>query len=396
MLDPFTLFAAAIIQLDVLGVGLLLAWMMSRRSRVITGVLAALALGASLLLLGGAYLWSVGFWYGASVTATLLAVTFLVPLSIVMALALRLGWAEMLLFNLRPRRNGQPVFMDADVNAAEALEDDLRRAMARGNELRVFYQPIFHASTRTVAGFEALLRWQHPERGPISPATFIPIAERSNLIVPLGAWVMETACADASSWPHGWYVSVNISPVQLEKAQFVRQVCNILDRTGLASDRLELEVTEGVMVGSKNREIDRLAELRRTGVRVAIDDFGTGYSSLGYLNQLPFDTLKVDRAFVRNLENDSSARAIVGAVLTLSHQLEREVVAEGVETEEQYSILSDLGCHRMQGWLLGQAMPLEDVVDRFVKLPEPVPVPVPVPMPAATPTYPIKNAWLDS
>ncbi len=324
--------------------------------------------GACLLLsLGMAGAWYV--WDARAVgndtvlNWVLLALLVLVPCALVTVLAGSLLRAEPALRAMRTPR-GQSVLSQVADN--DALEDDLRDAMRGNGQLYVHYQPIFHASTRTVAGFEALVRWNHPTRGPVAPMQFIPVAEQTELIVPLGAWVLETACAEAARWPDSRYLSVNLSPIQLEKVHLVRDVKAALERSGLPAEGLELEVTEGVLVAAESGEIARLAELRRSGVRVAIDDFGTGYSSLGYLHELPFDTIKIDRSFVRNLESDARAQAIIGTIVELSKRLGREIVAEGVETEEQFAILNSLDCQRVQGWLLGKPMPAEEIEKRFL------------------------------
>lgn len=228
--------------------------------------------GACLLLsLGMAGAWYV--WDARAVgndtvlNWVLLALLVLVPCALVTVLAGSLLRAEPALRAMRTPR-GQSVLSQVADN--DALEDDLRDAMRGNGQLYVHYQPIFHASTRTVAGFEALVRWNHPTRGPVAPMQFIPVAEQTELIVPLGAWVLETACAEAARWPDSWYISVNLSPIQLEKVHLVRDVKAALDRSGLPAERLELEVTEGVLVAAESGEIARLAELRRSGVLAAL------------------------------------------------------------------------------------------------------------------------------
>ncbi|CAM3533045.1 putative bifunctional diguanylate cyclase/phosphodiesterase [Bordetella flabilis] len=369
MLDTLTLLVVAVIQFEIIGVVLLTTWFISRRARGALGGGGAVALVAALCLLPAWYVWDAGIAQIAGFHWILLALIVLVPTGLLLFLALHLVRSEAILRAVRITRSGQSVLGLSQVADSEALEEDLRQAMQESGQLYVHYQPIYSAGTRSLVGFEALLRWNHPHRGLVAPMQFIPLAEQTELIVPLGAWVLETACAEAASWPEPWYLSVNLSPVQLEKIHLVRDVRNVLERTGLAAERLELEITEGVLVAAEGGEISRLAELRRAGVRIAIDDFGTGYSSLGYLRQLPFDTIKIDRSFVRNLESDSSAQAIVGTIVELSRRLEREIVAEGVETEGQYAILNALQCHRVQGWLLGKPMPPEEIAVHYFPSP---------------------------
>jgi EAL domain-containing protein (putative c-di-GMP-specific phosphodiesterase class I) len=365
MLDTLTLLVVAVIQLEVMGVALLMTWFISRRARAALGGGGAAAILVALGLLPLWYFWGGGERNIPGFHWLLLLLIIVVPSALMVFLAVHLVRSEGILRAVRITRSGQSVLGLTQVADAEALEDDLRQAMHETGQLYVHYQPIYSADSRKVVGFEALLRWNHPQRGLVAPMQFIPLAEQTDLIVPLGAWVLETACAEAARWPEPWYLSVNLSPVQLEKMQLVRDVRATLERTGLAAERLELEITEGVLVAAEGGEIARLAELRRFGVRIAIDDFGTGYSSLGYLRQLPFDTIKIDRSFVRNLESDSSAQAIVGTIVELSRRLEREIVAEGVETEGQFAILNALHCHRVQGWLLGKPMPAEEIVATF-------------------------------
>lgn len=365
MLDTLTLLVVAVIQFEVIGAVLLTTWFVSRRARGVLGGGGTVAVLAALCLLPAWYAWDSGAAVIPGFDWTLLALVVLGPACLLLFLALQLIRSEAILRAVRITRSGQSVLGLSQVADAEELEDDLRQAMQETGQLYVHYQPIYSADTRSVVGFEALLRWNHPHRGLVAPMQFIPLAEQTDLIVPLGAWVLETACAEAASWPEPWYLSVNLSPVQLEKVHLVRDVRAALQRTGLAAERLELEITEGVLVAAEGGEISRLAELRRTGVRIAIDDFGTGYSSLGYLRQLPFDTIKIDRSFVRNLESDSSAQAIVGTIVELSRRLDREIVAEGVETEGQYAILNALQCHRVQGWLLGKPMPPDEIATTY-------------------------------
>jgi len=365
MLDTFTLLVIAILQFEVIGFSLLLAWYLSRRARALLGTSGAAMIGVAMTLLPVWYFWSLGQIRLPAINVLLVTLMVVGPCLLVVLLCFALVRVESHLRAARMMRGGNSLIALSDVAAADDLEDDLRAAMRDPGQLYVLYQPIYASSTRTLCGFEALIRWNHPQRGLISPMQFIPVAEQTQLIVPLGAWVLETACAEAALWPDDIYVSVNLSPVQLERNTLVREVLGALTRSGLAPERLELEVTEGVMVAAEGGEIARLAELRRSGVKVAIDDFGTGYSSLSYLRQMPFDTIKIDRAFVRNLEDDTGAQAIVGAIVELSRRLECKITAEGVETEAQFAILEGLNCHRIQGWLLGRAMTSEDLAQTY-------------------------------
>ncbi|MDQ2138599.1 EAL domain-containing protein [Alcaligenaceae bacterium A4P071] len=367
MLDTFTLLVIAVLQFEVIGFALLLAWFLSRRARIFLGLSGSVMIAMAFVLLPLWYLWDSGQFYFAAFSASLVTAIVAVPTALILLLVYYLVRAEGVLRALRISGRRQEAVGLAHLADTEDLEDDLRRAMQEAGQLYVVYQPIYGVDGRQLRGFEALVRWNHPQRGLVAPMQFIPVAEQTELIVPLGAWVLETACAEAASWPEPWYISVNISPIQLERHSLLRDVRGALDRSGLPPERLELEVTEGVMVAAEGGEISRLSELRRAGVKIAIDDFGTGYSSLGYLQELPFDTIKIDRSFIRNLESDSNAQAIVGTVVDLSRRLEREIVAEGVETEGQYSILSELKCHRVQGWLLGKPMSALELAERYIQ-----------------------------
>ena len=372
MLDTFTLLVIVILQFEVIGFALLLGWSVSRRARGILGVIGGAMILGALALLPLWYFWNRGELYLPQINTALVLLIVVVPCAIIGMLAYALVRAETLLRAARLMRSGTAITALSDVAEAEDIEDDLRAAMQDPGQLYVLYQPIHRASDRSLVGFEALVRWNHPQNGLIGPMQFIPVAEQTQLIVPLGAWVLETACVEAARWPEPLYISVNLSPVQLERVGLVRDIQATLTRSGLPAERLELEVTEGVMVAAEGGEISRLAELRRSGVKVAIDDFGTGYSRLGYLRQMPFDTIKIDRSFVRNLESDSSAQAIVGTIVELSRRLECHIVAEGVETEAQYAILDGLSCHRVQGWLLGKPMSAEDIFKTYWPVPDPL------------------------
>ena len=240
------------------------------------------------------------------------------------------------------------------------LERDLRGALAK-NEFSISFQPLYACGSRDITAFEALLRWHHPERGQVSPAEFIPVAEECGLIVPLGRWVLEQACAAAAAWPHSYLVAVNLSPVQFQRGNLPAQVAEILARTGLPAHRLELEVTEGLLIEDAEVALATMQALKALGVRLALDDFGTGYSSLSYLRRFPFDKLKIDKSFTQAIEHDPGARAIVDAILAMGHSLNLRVTAEGVETEAQFAFLKTLDCDEVQGFLLGRPIPSEQL-----------------------------------
>ncbi|HVY17212.1 MAG TPA: EAL domain-containing protein [Rhodopila sp.] len=253
--------------------------------------------------------------------------------------------------------------MDVRTTQRRQLEQELRDALER-QELSVFYQPIFDSMTCRPVGFEALARWQHPTRGFIPPDAFIPVAEESGLIVPLGQWVMETACREAACWPEPLRVSVNLSPKQFLLADLADNILTALADSGLPARRLSVEITEGVLIDNRERARTTIQALKRQGVRISLDDFGTGYSGLSYLRQYPFDTIKIDKSFVRSLADDGP-QAIVQTVLTLARRLGVNVIAEGVETREQLRWLRAAGCGQIQGFLLGGPM-LPEEIDSFL------------------------------
>jgi diguanylate cyclase (GGDEF)-like protein/PAS domain S-box-containing protein len=248
--------------------------------------------------------------------------------------------------------------MDAQLRDKRALQQDLRKAIER-NELELHYQP--QASIDgTVTGFEALARWHHPRRGLVPPGDFIPLAEESGIIGALGEWVLRTACLEAASWPKPLHIAVNLSPVQFQHDDLPSLVHGILLETGLAPSRLELEITEGVLIGDFTGAVAILRRLKNLGVRIAMDDFGTGYSSLSYLQSFPFDSIKIDRAFIANLGHSQQSKTIVRAVIALSRGLNVPVLAEGVETEEQLRFLAAEKCAAVQGYLIGRPKPIAD------------------------------------
>ena len=246
--------------------------------------------------------------------------------------------------------------MDAQMQARRAIELDLREAMSR-QELEVWYQPIFDLAANRVSGFEALLRWHHPEHGMIPPIQFIPLAEELGLIVPIGEWVLRQACQDAVTWPDELKVAVNLSPVQFRNNQLVETVQQALAQTGLAPSRLELEITETALLQDNETVLTTLHRLRNLGLRIVLDDFGTGYSSLSYLRSFPFDKLKIDQSFVRDMATRPDCVAIVNSVASLALQLGITTTAEGVETPEQLDQVRRAGCTEAQGYYFDYPRP---------------------------------------
>ena len=239
--------------------------------------------------------------------------------------------------------------------ARQELQTDLRQALANG-DLEVHYQPVIRFADGEVGGCEALLRWRHPGRGLVSPAEFIPLAEAQGLIIPIGHWVLRTACAEAAGWAAPRRLAVNLSSVQFRNPDLLDQVRCALEDSGLAPDRLELEITESVLLEASQMTLGVLHALRALGVRIALDDFGTGYSSLSYLLKFPFDKVKIDRSFIRDLGRSAGSEAIIDAVIGLAERIGMEVTAEGVETAEQARHLAAKGCH-LQGFLFSAARP---------------------------------------
>jgi diguanylate cyclase (GGDEF)-like protein len=240
--------------------------------------------------------------------------------------------------------------MDAAMQARRVLELDLRHALQAG-EFELFFQPQIDLSTRRIAGFEALLRWRHPTKGLVPPDRFIPLAEETGMIVPIGEWVLRQACSAATAWPDDLRVAVNLSAVQFKSQNLVSAVVGSLSDSGLHPNRLELEITETVMLQDTDITLATLHQLRAKGVQIAMDDFGTGYSSLSYLTRFPFDRIKIDQSFVRELGTRTDCITIVRAVTTLGHDLGIAITAEGVETEQQLDALERAGCTEVQGYL---------------------------------------------
>jgi diguanylate cyclase (GGDEF)-like protein len=254
--------------------------------------------------------------------------------------------------------------MDVRMKARRSLEIDLRRAIVDG-AFEVYYQPIIDLRSNRISGCEALVRWHHPQRGFISPAEFIPVAEETGLINQLGEWVLTTACAEAATWPSTIKIAVNVSPIQFRGDAFALKVVAALAASGLSAHRLELEITEAVLIRDDDAALAILHQLRALGVRIALDDFGTGYSSLSYLQRFPFDKIKIDRCFIKDIAEPSGSPCIVQAVVSIASTRHITTTAEGVETEEQREILRGLGCTEMQGYLFSSAKPAAELKRRF-------------------------------
>jgi EAL domain-containing protein (putative c-di-GMP-specific phosphodiesterase class I) len=249
--------------------------------------------------------------------------------------------------------------MDARIQARRALELELRSALAAG-QLQLYYEPLVNAKTGEVRCFEALLRWFHPRLGAIPPSEFIPLAEESGLIGPLGQWVLRSACAEAAKWPSRFRVAVNLSPIQFKNLNLVKSILGALAASGLPASRLELEITESVLLEADSRTLAILHELHSLGIRIVMDDFGTGFSSLNYLRSFPFDKIKIDQTFVRDMAKGRDSVAIIKCIIDLGRALHIEVVAEGVETEEQLELLMTEGCTEMQGYYFSKPAPIEN------------------------------------
>jgi len=243
------------------------------------------------------------------------------------------------------------------------IEGDMAEALAR-EQFTLAFQPLCDAATLSVVGHEALLRWTHPTRGPMAPSHFIAIAEESGLIVPLGQWALEAACAEAVRWDPALRLAVNLSPLQFRQPDLPQQVADALARSGLSPHRLDLEVTEGLLLDDAGLVLDTMNALRAQGIGMTLDDFGTAYASLSYLRRFPFDRIKIDKSFIDNITDDDETLAIVQTILSLSSRLKLSVVAEGVEEQEQLDVLRSLGCTLVQGYLTGRPMPADQIAAR--------------------------------
>ena len=272
--------------------------------------------------------------------------------------------ADMALYRAKSDGHGLYRFfepeMDARMQARRRLEIDLRKAIANG-EFELFYQPLVDMQTERVTGFEALIRWHHPERGMIPPLDFIPVAEETGLIVPIGDWVLRQACAEAATWPSDVKIAVNLSPIQFKSKGLLLSVVSALAASGLSPNRLELEITESVLLQDGDATLAILHELRELGVRISMDDFGTGYSSLSYLRKFPFDKIKIDQSFIVDMSDHNDSLAIVRAVIAMGSGLGIATTAEGVETVEQFKQLKLEGCTEVQGYLFSPPRPAAEV-----------------------------------
>ncbi len=250
--------------------------------------------------------------------------------------------------------------MDAHMQARRALEIDLRKAIER-EEFEVYYQPLVDLKTEQISGFEALIRWNHPERGLVSPIDFVPFAEETGLIVPIGEWVLRQACKEAARWPDDIGVAVNLSPAQFKTSTLFLVVSSALARSGFAANRLQLEITESILLTNSESTLAMLRQLRDLGVRIAMDDFGTGYSSLSYLQRFPFDKIKIDQSFVRDLSANPDSMAIVRAISALGKSLGMSTTGEGIETRADLDLLKREGCTEGQGYFFSKPRPAKDV-----------------------------------
>ena len=283
----------------------------------------------------------------------------------------------------RAKTDGRDTFrffepeMDARMQARRSLELDLRKALAL-HEFELVYQPQMNLETDQLVGCEALIRWHHPVRGLVSPADFIPLAEEIGLIVPIGEWVIRTACAEAARWPEGLSVAVNLSPAQFKSKRLVQAVASALAASGLRPGRLELEITEGVLLQENEANLATLHALRGLGLRISMDDFGTGYSSLSYLRSFPFDKIKIDRSFISGGKANGDSMAIVRAIASLGASFGMTTVAEGVETPEQMSRIRHEGCTDVQGYLISRPISALDIRTLFAARAHASALPTPV------------------
>jgi EAL domain-containing protein (putative c-di-GMP-specific phosphodiesterase class I) len=257
--------------------------------------------------------------------------------------------------------------MDAQAQARRSLEIDLRQALLEG-AFELYYQPIVNLAAKKASGCEALLRWKHPERGFVSPAEFIPVAEEIGLIVQIGDWALRQACTEAATWPDGMRVAVNLSPIQFKSGNVVASVMSALAASGLPAGRLEVEVTESVLLEKTEANLSVLRNLHELGVRIALDDFGTGYSSLSYLQSFRFDKIKIDRSFVRDIRADSDNIAIVRAIAGLGTSFGVTTTAEGVETEEELRCIEQEGCTEVQGYFYSPPKPASQLPEILARI----------------------------
>jgi diguanylate cyclase (GGDEF)-like protein/PAS domain S-box-containing protein len=275
--------------------------------------------------------------------------------------------ADLALYAAKAAGKGCYRFFAPDMHEAarqrQLMESDLRVALEKG-QLRLVYQPCVDAASEAVTGFEALIRWDHPEHGPVSPVQFIPLAEEIGLINEIGEWVLRTACAEAAKWPTHISVAVNLSPIQFKSHALPTMVRMVLNDTDLPAARLELEITEGVFLSNDDHVHDMISSLKAIGLKLALDDFGTGYSSLSYLQRVPFDKIKIDRSFVTGAtDRQSRNAALIRAMVGLASDLKMQTTAEGVETQDELLLVRNLGCSLVQGYIFGKPMPADEALE---------------------------------
>lgn len=279
--------------------------------------------------------------------------------------AILMRHANLALARAKAENGNSYTFFEEDMDAAftkrRDMEADLRRAI-ESDQFELHYQPLINLGKKTISGYEALIRWNHPRDGLISPAYFIPLAEDTELIVPIGEWVLRRACMDAAAWPKPLKVSVNLSAVQFKRVDIVELVKNVLEETSLNPSRLEIEITESLLISTTGKVADDLNGLRDLGVSIAMDDFGTGYSSLSYISSFPFNKIKIDKSFIGAMINDSAILGIVKCIIAMGRSLGVTITAEGVETLEQSRILKRLGCHQVQGFLYSRPVSARECV----------------------------------
>ncbi|HEY3790710.1 MAG TPA: EAL domain-containing protein [Bradyrhizobium sp.] len=259
--------------------------------------------------------------------------------------------------------------MDLQMQTRRVMEQELRRALAAG-EFELYYQPVVDLASNEIMGFEALIRWNHPKHGVVAPAAFIPLAEEIGFIIPIGEWVIRQACATAARWPGDLRVAVNISAAQFRNSGLLQVIVSALAASGLAPTRLEIEITETVLLQNRETTLAVLHKLRALGIRIAMDDFGTGYSSLTYLQSFPFDKIKIDRSFVKDIDRNTGSLNIVRAVAALANGMGMTATAEGVETHQQLERIVAAGCSEMQGYLFSQPLPAAEIEELFLSQPE--------------------------
>jgi diguanylate cyclase (GGDEF)-like protein len=278
--------------------------------------------------------------------------------------------ADLALYAVKAQGRGSYKFyhaaMNRELKERRQLEIDLREAIEQ-NELELYYQPILNLRSNVITGFEALARWRHPVNGMVPPTVFIPIAEDTGLIQPLGEWALREACRSAAHWPSNLNIAVNLSPVQFSAPNLSEVVRHVLAETGLEPHRLELEITEGVFMANNESTLSTLRQLKQLGARISLDDFGTGYSSLSYLRSFPFDKIKVDRSFVSDLGEGTEHVVIVQAVVSIARALGMTTLAEGIETVGQHEFLAALDCDEGQGYLFSPPVPIEKVPEMIAK-----------------------------